>query len=341
MAKPKTERTLGACIRCPHTKILSSRKLCPSCDTQYYKYRYRTKHAGIVREISVREFILEVPIRKTAGEASTLLSTSFTEHERVANLFSLSPSMRIVAHKAMKAAARNINVLIEGESGVGKEIIARAIHNLSLRKDRPFVIIDCPSLTPDLASSELFGHEKGAFTGSRDATKGLFGEADGGTVFIDELAALDTAIQPKLLRVLETMTLRRLGGTAYRPIDVRVISATNIPLRVLVEDGRFRIDLLYRLNTFPIRIPPLRERKEEILPLAQRFIAQASGQYIRLSNPAQQIMTNYSWPGNVRELKHAMEYACTVNEGRLIQEDDLPESILSANDSQIGMMQHM
>jgi DNA-binding NtrC family response regulator len=313
------------CLRCTKQRLLTPRRLCASCDTRYYSYKLRLSKEDPNKAPSVEEFILSDPARKSSDQSDTeLLPTT----ELIPGFMISSPAMRQVVHKLQRAAARDVSVLIVGETGVGKEYVARAIHDLSPRKGRPFVTIDSPSLTPDLASSELFGHEPGAFTGARAATHGLFGQADGGTVFLDELSALQMDIQPKLLRALESKTIRRVGGCADKNIDVRMISATNVPLRTLVEDRRFRPDLLYRLNVFPITIPPLRERRTDIAILAERFLFQFEGGAVTLSAAATNALNAYPWPGNVRELYHAIQYATIMQEGGVITKDHLPEEVL-------------
>jgi two-component system response regulator FlrC len=216
-------------------------------------------------------------------------------------------------------APRDTTVLLTGESGVGKEVVARAVHHRSPRGRGPFVAINCAALPETLLESELFGHEKGAFTGASGAHPGLFEQAGGGTLLLDEVAEMQPALQAKFLRVLETRRVVRLGGTREREVDTRVIAATNRELDREVEQGRFRQDLLYRLNVFPIPIPPLRERPQDILPLAHHFLRMLGAGPGRtppsLSGGAREALRSHLWPGNVRELMNALERASILASG--------------------------
>jgi transcriptional regulator with PAS, ATPase and Fis domain len=207
-----------------------------------------------------------------------------------------------------RAAQADVHVLVEGESGTGKELCARAIHAHGPRAKRPFVAQNCAAVPETLLESELFGHTRGAFTGADRARRGLFEEADGGTLFLDEIGEASPAVQAKLLRVLQDGEVRPVGGTSTRRIDVRVVSATNRDLRLETDAGRFRLDLLYRLSVFPIVLPPLRERPEDVAPLAKHFLARAArdaGKAIAGFHPeALALMERYGWPGNVRELEN-------------------------------------
>jgi len=222
-------------------------------------------------------------------------------------------------------------VLITGESGTGKELVAKAIHHLSDRCEAPFIEINCASLPLNLLESELFGHEKGSFTDARQRKIGLFEEADKGTIFLDEMGEMDPAMQSKLLRVLEEKKLRRVGGTKNIDIDVRVIAATNRNLQVAIRDGSFREDLYYRLNVFPIRIPPLRERREDVPVLAKFYLARYNRAFSRnfqeISPEALQLMEAYNWPGNIRELKNIIERICIMHNGPMLRPEYLPREI--------------
>ena len=213
-------------------------------------------------------------------------------------------------------------VLITGESGTGKELVARAIHAASPRRFNPLVVVNCGALPEGILESELFGHENGAFTGARDRHKGKFETADGGTVFLDEIGDMSPKVQVELLRVLEEKLVTRVGGTAPVPVDFRVICATNRDLQAAVRDGRFREDLFWRLNVFPIEIPPLRERPEDIPVLAEHFLARfaqaMSRQPMRFSPEAMDALAAYPWPGNVRELQNAIERAVVVGRGDVV-----------------------
>jgi DNA-binding NtrC family response regulator len=213
-------------------------------------------------------------------------------------------------------------VLIIGETGTGKELVARAIHYNSLRGEKPFMVVECTAVPATLLESELFGYEAGAFTDAKSSKKGLLEVAEGGTVFLDEIGDLELAVQAKLLRVLEEKRVRRLGGTQDYAVNVRFMAATNRSLETLVRDGRFRRDLYFRLNVFRIAVSPLRERKEDLLDLAKHFVQQFSRAFHRqihgLSFAAQQELAAYEWPGNVRELRNVIERAVILEQGELI-----------------------
>ena len=229
------------------------------------------------------------------------------------------------------AKHESATVLITGESGTGKELVAQAIHNLSPRKEKPFVEINCGSLPFNLLETELFGHEKGAFTDAKNRKIGLFEEANGGTIFLDEIGEMDLNLQVKLLRVLEDRKIRRLGGTRSIEIDVRVIAATNRDVKIAINEKVFREDLYYRLNVFPIHIPPLRERREDVLPLLDFFIQRFSRDFNKIiheiSRDALDLFKRYSWPGNVRELRNVIERICIMHNDIVIQPEHLPTEI--------------
>lgn len=229
------------------------------------------------------------------------------------------------------AKHEHATVLVTGESGVGKELVARGIHNLSPRNAKPFIEINCGSLPFNLLETELFGHERGAFTDAKNRKIGLFEEANGGTIFLDEIGEMDMNLQVKLLRVLEDRKIRRLGGTRNIDIDVRVIAATNCNLKEAIEEKNFREDLYYRLNVFPIHIPPLRERKEDIPPLLDHFLKRFSGEFNKrmreVSRDALDLLLRYHWPGNVRELKNVVERICIMHNVEIIQPGQLPSEI--------------
>jgi DNA-binding NtrC family response regulator len=220
------------------------------------------------------------------------------------------------------------SVLIQGESGTGKELVANSIHKWSARADKPFVPINCSAIPENLLESELFGHEKGAFTDAKGLKKGMFELANMGSLFLDEMASLRTSLQPKILRVLETQTFRRIGGTVDIQIDVRVIAATNRDLQVMVQEGTFREDLYYRLKVMVISLPPLRERVEDILPLAAIFIEKNNKEFnkniVGLSEETQALLLQYRWPGNVRELKNVLERAVILCQGGHLLPEHLP-----------------
>ena len=242
------------------------------------------------------------------------------------------PHMLRVYELVRKVADHAITVLINGETGVGKEVIAAAIHRASARRDGPFVRLNCASVPESLLESSLFGYEKGAFTGADRRTHGFFEAAHGGTLFLDEIGEVSNAMQAKLLRVLEERKLTRVGGTEAIPVDVRVVCATNRDLEAEVRRGAFRGDLYFRISAFTILVPPLRDRRGEIILLAEHFIAQATTARARptLSPAAADALRNYAWPGNVRELRNAVERACVVRSGRSIELADLPDQIREA-----------
>jgi DNA-binding NtrC family response regulator len=224
-------------------------------------------------------------------------------------------------------------VLIEGETGVGKELVARAIHNQSRRSDQPFVALNCAGLSDELAASQLFGHRRGAFTGAVDDQPGLFESAQGGTLFLDEIGDLPMRIQTTLLRVLEDRQIMRLGESRTRPVDVRIVTASNRDLGQEVAEQRFRADLLYRIRVARIRIPPLRERREDIPLLIRAFLAMHSAttghQVDQASDEALRLLLSHSWPGNVRELKNALEFAVIRCRGSVLQASDLPPEVVA------------
>ncbi|MCH8875103.1 sigma-54-dependent Fis family transcriptional regulator [candidate division KSB1 bacterium] len=227
------------------------------------------------------------------------------------------------------ASTPKTSVLIQGESGTGKELVANAIHNWSQRKDKPLVKINCSAIPESLLESELFGHEKGSFTDAKILKKGIFEMANNGTIFLDEIASMQMSIQPKLLRVLETQSFRRIGGTSDIQIDVRIIAATNRNLEDCIEQQIFREDLYYRLKVMVINIPPLRERQEDIIPLAMLFIERNNKEIVKeikgISPETQERMLKYNWPGNVRELKNVIERAVILCDEDKLQSDHLPE----------------
>jgi len=230
-----------------------------------------------------------------------------------------SPNMHEAIETARKAAASKSTVLLLGESGTGKEVFARAIHNWSERKTEPFIAINCVGLSKDLLESELFGHERGAFTGASQLKKGKMELAHGGTVFLDEVGDVSAELQTRLLRFLQEREFERVGGTQPIPVDVRLIAATNQELLAAIKEGRFREDLYYRLNVIPIQLPPLRERKEDIAVLAEfflrRFAADTKKNFSAISKEAEAWLLAYDWPGNVRELANIIERAVVLGQG--------------------------
>jgi DNA-binding NtrC family response regulator len=239
-----------------------------------------------------------------------------------------SPAMVHIFELIKKAARSEANILVLGESGTGKELVARAIHANSERASQPFVPVDCASLPEHLLESELFGHEKGAFTGAVKTKSGLIEMADRGTLFLDEIGELPLALQSKFLRALQERKIRRVGGTGLLDVDMRVVSATNRDLREEVAKGRFREELYYRINVIAIELPPLRERAGDVPLLAQAFLKKyARGQPLTLDEAALAALEAYAWPGNVRELQNVIERACVLTDGTAVRPRDLPDYV--------------
>ena len=296
-------------------------------------YDYVTKPFRASEILQVVEKALErVHLRREV----TQLRQAVAERFGFASLVGKSAKMQEVYTQIEKVAAARGAVLIQGESGTGKELVAKAIHFNSPRKSGPFVVIDCAAIPESLQESELFGHERGAFTGAIATKKGLFEEAHGGTLFLDEVSELAPGLQAKLLRALQDGEIRRVGGTKTLHVDARVIAATNRDLAAEVREGAFREDLFYRLNVFPIFLPPLRERREDLPLLVDHFLdrlGQESGTPPkRLSPEALRAMMAYPWPGNVRELEHALERAALLSEGETMTARDVPAEILAPKD---------
>ncbi len=250
------------------------------------------------------------------------------------NVIGQTPSMVQVYKTIAKVADTKSTVLLYGESGTGKELVARSIHYNSPRNQRPFIPVDCASLVETLLETELFGHVRGAFTGAISSKKGLLEEADGGTVFLDELANIGLPMQTKLLRFLQEHEIKRVGETESIKVDVRIIAATNQTLEPLVREGRFREDLFYRLNVITITLPPLRERREDIPLLANHFLHKFIEEYKKpishISPEALDVLTQYAWPGNVRELENTIERAVIFSIHPILLPEDLPKKLHSA-----------
>jgi chemotaxis protein methyltransferase CheR len=238
------------------------------------------------------------------------------------NIIGQSDTIKYVLYRIQQVAPTNTTVLIEGETGVGKQLFAYAIHSMSKRKDQPMFKVNCAALSPTLIESELFGHEKGAFTGADKTVKGRFEVADGGTLFLDEIGELPLNLQAKLLRVLQDGEFERLGSSQTIKVDVRIIAATNKVLKNEIQEGRFRKDLYYRLSAYPITVPPLRERKEDIPELISYYVKKYSREMGRNieSIPKAMIdkLIDYSWPGNVRELENVIERAVVISQGNIL-----------------------
>jgi len=247
-----------------------------------------------------------------------------------------SPAMTRLMERAARAADSDITVLIAGESGTGKELLARFIHAASPRKSGPFVAVNCAAIPDNLLESELFGHEKGAFTGALDKRTGKFELASGGSILLDEISEMPMILQAKLLRVIQQREVDRVGGTSPVPVDIRVLATTNRDLEREVREGRFREDLYYRLNVFPLVMPPLRQRVDEIAPLAELFMNKYSGgRDLTLSAEASKALRECQWKGNIRELENVMQRACLLSDG-IITSEDLGISAESVSDMTPG-----
>lgn len=280
-------------------------------------------------------------------EVETLKAENALLQEQIAvntGIVGNSPAIRRLLAMVERVAPQDTKVLITGESGTGKELIARALHEKSRRRDQPFVAVNCAALSETLFESELFGHEKGAFTGAIALKRGRFELAQRGTIFLDEVGELAASLQPKLLRVLEQREFERVGGTQVHSLDVRVIAATNRDLAEDVAEGRFREDLYHRLKVVTLHSPPLRERKEDIPLLARHFLRRSAERCKRhvqgFSREAEEMILQYPWPGNVRELENAIERAVVLGISELVLPEDLPETLLESAPRDTGAKYH-
>ena len=312
-------------------------------DSQEYVLRHKNGHdvpvlksARLVRDengkvIGVVETVTDLTELRTMQHQVAVVSRRLGEIHQFSNIIGKSYGMRQVFDAIEAAGASEATVLVSGESGTGKELVAGAIHFNSMRAEMPMVTVNCSALPESLLESELFGHVRGAFTGAGRDRKGRFEEADGGTVFLDEIGEISPLIQVKLLRVLQEREIERVGESKKRRIDIRIIAATHRDLFERVRRGRFREDLYYRLKVFPIQVPPLRDRKEDLLLLAAHFIRiqnRKTGKAIRgISAEAMRILMDYAWPGNVRELENAVEHAFVLCSDGEIDVFDLPVEI--------------
>ena len=281
------------------------------------------------------EMQLKRALRSRVLETENLqLTQQVKKSHKLDRLIGKSEAIGRVSELIQQVAPTRATVLIEGESGTGKEVVAHTLHHLSGRPAAKMVIVHCAALSPQLLESELFGHEKGAFTGAAQRRIGRFEQADGGTIFLDEIGEIDAATQVKLLRVLSERTLERVGSNGPIKVDVRVIAATNKNLKELVSQGTFREDLYFRLNVVKVLMPPLRERREDIILLANSFLQEFAKENERplkpLSDPAMQLMLSYDWPGNVRELRTAIEHGVVMSNDPVIEARHLPQFLHAA-----------
>jgi Nif-specific regulatory protein len=306
-------------------------------DRDYDRYvQFLDVVAAMVSQALKLHRLVEVERQRLLDE-NVHLRNELKERYDFSNIMGTSGPMRQVCEQIAQVARTSTTVLIRGESGTGKELIAHAIHYNSLRANKPFISVSCAALPETLIESELFGYEKGAFTGANARRKGRFEMAEGGTLFLDEIGDVNPATQVKLLRVLQEREFERLGGTETIRCNVRVVAATHQDMEKRIAEGRFREDLYYRLNVFAIFVPPMRERKSDLLLLADHFLDKFSREHgkniKRISTPAIDMLTSYHWPGNVRELENALERAVVVCDGNVIHAHHLPPTLQTAEAS--------
>ncbi len=292
-------------------------------------YDYVTKPFDIE---AIQEVISKVLEKRVLERENSYLKGEIEKKNQFEKIIGRTSSMKEVFALISQVAREDVTVLVSGESGTGKELVARAIHNLSSRRQRLFVPVNCAAIPENLIESELFGHERGSFTGAIERRVGKFEIADSGTLFLDEIGSLPLKLQGKLLRTLQEKEIERLGGNKLIPVDVRIIAATNRDLRKEIEKGDFRQDLFYRLNVVPIHIPPLRERKEDIPILINYFInvynLEFAKNVVDLTPEATQFLMAYDWPGNVRELQNLIERLVVLSKGEYIKMEKLPKEML-------------
>ncbi len=293
----------------------------------------------IAQAVKLRQNIREE--RQRLLEENLRLQKALTEKYRPSNIIGNSAAMQGVFDLMAQVSKSDTTVLILGESGTGKELVAQALHYNSLRAKKPFIKVNCSALPETIIESELFGHEKGAFTGAVSSRKGRFELADGGTIFLDEIGDLSQTTQIKLLRVLQEREIERVGGNTTIHVNVRIVTATNVNLEKSLENGKFREDLYYRLNVFPIHIPPLRDRKSDIMLLADYFTEKYGDKnnisVRRISTPSIDLFMSYHWPGNVRELENCIERSVLLSTDNVIHAHQLPPSLQSAESTGTGL----
>jgi transcriptional regulator with GAF, ATPase, and Fis domain len=302
-------------------------------DDGYRLRDLRSRNGTFVGDLRIREVFLKPGQTFRVGQSElrlqdmqAVIEIPLSERDRFDRVIGGSPPMREIFATLEKVAPSELTVMITGETGTGKELIARGIHNASSRRGKPFVVLDCGAIPRELIESTLFGHEKGSFTGAIGQHRGCFEQASGGTIFLDEIGELDLALQPKLLRVLEQREIKRVGGDRTIKVDVRVLAATNRDLRAMVNAGTFREDLYFRLSVIHVELPPLRERREDIAELAQHFlreVASRRGVPLSLGQDAIHALMSHTFPGNVRELRNVVERAASLSSGPVITRADL------------------
>ncbi len=299
-------------------------------------YRLRdlnSRNGTFINDLKIREVYLTPGVSFRVGQTTVqfkpttdIVEIELSKQDRFDKVVGGSPVMREIFASLEKISTSELTCLITGETGTGKELIARGIHNASPRKDKPFVVLDCGSIPRDLIESTLFGHEKGAFTGAIGQQVGCFEQADAGTIFLDEIGELDVSLQPKLLRVLEQREIKRVGGDRNVKVDVRVLAATNRDLRAEVNNGNFREDLYFRLSVVHCELPPLRDRREDIPTIANHFLKDVvarRGTNLSFGQDAMAALLSRAWPGNVRELRNVVERAGALSDGPVITRQDL------------------
>ncbi len=289
-------------------------------------FHYMTKPVRTTElSVLVDRAVRTLETRKELARLRATAGRSVSEEDLVAR----SPAMREVVETIRAAAPTDSTILLLGESGTGKEVIARLIHRLSHRSEGPFIAVNCSAIPATLLEAELFGHEKGAFTGAAARRTGKFERAERGTLFLDEIGTIPEEVQVRLLRAIQEREIERLGGAGPIKVNIRLVAATNSDLKAAVSAGRFREDLFYRLNVLLVRLPPLRERREEIAPLVARYLARHDAGDREIDPAAMDLLVRHDWPGNVRELENAMERALVLSRGGTIRPDHLPEDVRS------------
>lgn len=341
----RSEKTAFICVPVMHdNEVIGTLSIDSPSDTEEHLNEKR-KLLEIIANITADGVAVlrnEIEERESLIAENLRLKTELNNMSKPDNIVGNCNRMRMVYGLIAQVAASPANVLIRGESGTGKELVARAIHMASTRKNKPFIAVNCAALPENLIESELFGHEKGSFTGANYLRKGRFEIADGGTIFLDEIGDISPSIQVKLLRVLQERIFERVGGNTPIKVNVRIITATNRNLEEYMEEGKFREDLYYRLNVFPIILPALRERQTDIILLADYFLDKYNKLYMknikRISTPAINMLVAYHWPGNVRELENTIERAVLVSNDDVINAYDLPPSLQTAKETKTNII---